>query len=93
MTAVAGFIAPLLGAVLPMMFMGGGQQQAAQAPAPPAPPPPEPEAAPEDAADLEAAKRRSLQRQSDRQQASLLQLEDEIPAANKKKKTLLAGYQ
>lgn len=89
-----GMMGSLLGAIVPLMGMmmgGGGQQQAAPAPLPPPPPPPEPEPEPENAADLEAAKRRSLQRTKDRQQESLLALQDEDPTKVSKKKTLLSG--
>lgn len=86
----------LLGAILPLamtMMMGGGQQQPAPAPTPPPAPPPAPEEEPEDAADIEAAKRRAMQRQSDRSQRSLIQLEEEDLSKNLNRKTLLGGPQ
>ena len=91
-----GGIGSIFSAILPLAFSalagGGGGQQVAPAPTPPPPPPPAPaEEEPENAADIEAAKRRNLQRQSDREQTSLLQIQDEDPASKVKRKTLLAG--
>jgi hypothetical protein len=88
-----GAIAPIFSALGSIVGAfaggGGGGQQAAPAPAPPIPPPPQPTVEPEGAADIEVGKRRALSRQSQRQQESLLNLE-EIDPKNLDIKTLIA---
>jgi hypothetical protein len=86
-----GAIAPIFSifsSLLGGLGGGGGGQSAAPAPAPPAPVAPAPAPEPEGVADQEVAKRRQLSRQQQRQQDSLLALEDVNPT-NLAKKTLL----
>jgi hypothetical protein len=86
-----GFIAPifsLIGALAPLLMMGSQGGQAAPPPPAPPPPAPPPEPKPEEAADVEVAKRRYLTRQKQKDERSLLAIED-LEEDLLKRKTLL----